>query len=146
MAIVDKIFGANVFMYVNETLVACAKSMSVSATRKELDTTCSGSGDTEQAITGKAKYTWDIDILWRQTSGADISTNVTAYDLINIFQNKTPITIVDMQKEADLANDDEIYTGVGYITNFKKSATLDSVDSFTCSGFFNSYAPTRYVD
>ena len=144
MAIVDKIFGANVFMYVNETLVACAKSMSVSATRKELDTTCSGSGDTEQAITGKAKYTWDIDILWRQTSGADIEDNITAYDLIDIFQNKTPITIVD--KNSTLAVDDEIYTGVGLMTNFKKSATLDSVDSFTCSGFFNSYVPSRYVD
>ena len=143
MAIVDKIFGANVFMYVEGTLVACAKSMSVSATRKELDTTCSGSGDTEQATVGKAKYTWDIEILWRQTSGDDKADNITAYDLIGLFQNKTKITIVD--KNSTLAVDDEIYTGIGYITNFKKSATLDSVDAFTCSGFFNSYVPTRHT-
>lgn len=143
MAIENKILGANVFLYIGGTLIGCAKSMTVNGTRKELDVTCSSSGPNEQAVVGKAKYTWDIDILWRQATGGDIATNITAYDLIEDFQAGTEVTIVD--KNSALAVGDEIYTGVGFITSFKKSAVVDSVESFTCSGFFNTFTPTRHT-
>jgi hypothetical protein len=141
MPIANKILGANVFLYYDGDLIGCAKSMTVNATRKELDVTCSDSGENEQAVVGKAKYTWDIDILWRQASGNDIGVNVTAYDLVKDFQAGTEVTIID--KNSTLSAGEEVYTGVGFLTSFKKSAVVDSVESFTCSGFFNTFTATK---
>lgn len=146
MAVTEKILGQNVFLYVTiggETsiMVGCAKSMTTSISMKELDATCVDSGGLEQKKVGKGAVTWDIEILWRQTSAGDIATNITAYDLITAALNKTQVTIID--KNSTLASGDEVYTGVGYITSAKKTGTLDNIDTFTCSGFFNSYTPVK---
>lgn len=139
----NKIFGDNVFVYDGTTLIACGKSISVNSTRKELDTTCSGSGDVEQAVVGKAKYTWDIDIMWRQDgTSMEATENITSYDFITKYQNKTELTLV-IKNSGTLAAGEESYTGVGFITNFKLQGTVDSVESFTASGFFNSFAVAK---
>lgn len=148
MAVVEQIFGENVFMYISinggtSTLIGCGKGITVNAVRKELDTTCSDSGDTETARVGKAKYTWDIDVIWRQTNTAvDDAANITAYDIVSAFQNKHSVSLV-IKNSGTLAGGDESYTGVGYITNFKLAGVLDSTESFTCSGFFNSFSPAK---
>lgn len=148
MAVVEQVFGENVFMYISinggtSTLIGCGKGITVNGTRKELDTTCSDSGDTETARTGKAKYTWDIDVIWRQTNTAlDDADNITAYDLVAAFKNKHEVSIV-IKDNGTLTAGEESYTGVGQITNFKLSGMIDSVESFTCSGFFNSFATAK---
>jgi hypothetical protein len=139
----NRIFGDNVFVYDGSTLIACAKSISVSSTRKELDVTCSGSGDIEQTVVGKAKYTWDIDILDRQeVTSVEGAANISTYDFITKYQGKTELTLV-IKNSATLTAGEETYTGVGYITNIKFQGTLDSPESFTASGFFNSFGATR---
>ena len=143
MAMTEKILGTNVYIFDGSTLIACAKSISISSTRKELDVTCSGSGDTEQAKLGKAKYTWDIDILDRQAvTSAEDTANISTWDFIQKYQGKTEITI-SYKNDGTLTAGEETYTGVGYITNIKMSGVVDSPESFTASGFFNSFAATR---
>jgi hypothetical protein len=143
MAITNRILGTNVFIYDGSTLIACAKSISINSTRKELDVTCSGSGDIEQALVGKQKVTWDIDILDRQLSTTvEDTANVTTYDFITKYEGKTELTLI-LKNSATLTAGEETYTGVGYITSMKLSAVDDSAESFTCSGFFNSFSKTR---
>jgi hypothetical protein len=143
MALTNRILGTNVFVYDGTTLIACAKSISISSTRKELDVTCSGSGDIEQALVGKQKVTWDIDILDRQagTAGED-TDNITTYDFMTKYQGKTELTLVFKNSTPSIAGD-ETYTGVGFITNVKLSGVDDSPESFTASGFFNTFGMTR---
>lgn len=142
MAVTNRILGTNVFIYDGTTLIACAKSITINSTRKELDVSCSGSGDFEQAKVGRQKVTWDIDIMDRQleTEVEDLA-NVTTYDFITKYEGKTELTLV--LKDSTLTAGEETYTGVGYITNIKLSAVDDSAESFTASGFFNSFAKTR---
>lgn len=142
MAITNRILGTNVFIYDGSTLIACAKSISINSTRKEIDVTCSGSGDIEQALVGKQKVTWDIDLLDRQlATEAEDTANVTTYDFITKYEGKTELTLI--LKDSTLTAGEETYTGVGYITSIKLSAVDDSAESFTCSGFFNSFSKTR---
>lgn len=143
MAVTNRILGTNVFIYDGTDLIACAKSITINSTRKELDVTCSGSGDLEQALVGKQKVTWDIDILDRQVSTTvDDGENVTTYDFITKYEGKTELTLV-LKDSGTLTAGEETYTGVGYITNIKLSAVNDSAESFTASGFFNSFSKTR---
>jgi hypothetical protein len=136
----ERILGTNVFIYDGTTIIACAKSINISSTRKELDATCSGSGDIEQARVGKQKVTWDIEILDRQPdTSTEESENITTYDFITKYQAKTELTIV-FKNSGALDDGEETYTGVGYITNIKLSGVVDSIESFTCSGFFNSFS------
>jgi hypothetical protein len=142
MAISSRILGTNVFVYDGSTMIACAKSITINSTRKEIDVTCSGSGDFEQAKVGKQKVTWDIDLLDRQLeTEAEDTANVTTYDFITKYEGKTELTLV--LKDSTLTAGEETYTGVGYITSIKLSAVDDSAESFTCSGFFNSFSKTR---
>lgn len=148
MALVEQILGDNVFMYISinggtSTLIGCGKGITVNATRSELDTTCSDSGDVETSKVGKAKYTWDIDVIWRQTNTAiEDAANITAYDMVAAFQSKHEVSIV-IKDTGTLTAGEESYTGVGFITNFKLAGTINATESFTCSGFFNSFAPAK---
>jgi len=143
MAVTNRILGTNVFIYDGTTLIACAKSISINSTRKELDITCSGSGDIEQALVGKQKVTWDIEMMDRQLeTAAEDAANVTTYDFITKYEGKTELTIV-LKNSGTLSAGEETYTGVGYITNIKLSMVDDSAESFTCSGFFNSFSKAR---
>lgn len=142
MALTNRILGTNVFIYDGSDLIACAKSITINSTRKELDVTCSGSGDIEQALVGKQKVTWDIDILDRQKGATGDASQVTTYDFITKYEGKTELTLV-LKDSGSLTSGEETYTGVGYITNIKLSAVDDSAESFTASGFFNSFSKTR---
>jgi len=143
MAITNRILGTNVFIYDDTVLIACAKSITINSTRKEIDVTCSGSGDIEQGLVGKQKVTWDIDMLDRQLStSAEDTANVTTYDFITKYEGKTELTLV-LKDSTTLTAGEETYTGIGYITSIKLSAVDDSAESFTCSGFFNSFSKTR---
>lgn len=141
MAISNQILGKNVDVFINGTLVACATEFSITGTRKELSAICAGSGDIEQAEVGRAKYTWDTSTLWRQTTGTDIVTNITAQEFLDVFQGKNEITFV--VKNSTLVAGDLIYTGTGYCTNIKFSGAVDSIEKFTASGFFNTFTDTR---
>ena len=143
MAMTNRILGTNVYVFDGSTLIACAKSISINSTRKELDVTCSGSGDLEQALVGKQKVTWDIDILDRQpVTSADDTANISTWDFMTKYEGKTELTI-SLKDDGTLTAGEETYTGVGYITSIKISAVNDSAESFTCSGFFNSFSKTR---
>jgi hypothetical protein len=141
MAITNIILGDSVDLFIDGILVACATDISIAGQRKEIEATCAGSGDVEQMDVGKSKYTFDISVLWRQTTGVDVATNVTANEFIDMFQGKTEISIV-FKSVAALAGD-IIYTGVGFVTNFKLSGSVNNIDKFTCSGFLNSLVPTE---
>ena len=142
MALQEQIFGSNVYVFHGSTLIGCAKSIKVSGSRTEIDTTCTGTGDVQAAKVGKAKYTWSIDLLWRQATAGDIATNITPYTLIGNTISKTEVTIT-FKNSGTLVSGDEVYTGVGYITQFDLSGDDDAAGSFSCSGFFNSFTPTK---
>lgn len=142
MALQEQILGSNVYVFHGSTLVGCAKSIKVSGSRTEIDTTCSGTGDVQTAKTGKAKYTWSIDMLWRQATSGDIATSITPYTMIDNFVDKTEVTI-SFKNSGTLVSGDEVYTGVGYLTQFDLSGDDDAMGAFSCSGFFNSLTPTK---
>lgn len=142
MAITNKVLGTNVFIYDGSTLIACAKSITISSTRKEIDISCSGSGDIEQKTVGRQSVSWDIELMDRQISlTSEVATNITSYDFVEKYQNKTPITI--HYKDSTLTAGEETYTGVGYITKIDIKGTDDNAETFTASGFFNSFSKTR---
>lgn len=143
MAVSNVIMGKNVDVYIDSILVACATDFSVTGTKKEIDATCSGSGDVEQAEVGKTKWTFDTSTLWRLSTGSDVSTNITAYELMTKFNAGSEVTIVF--KDRTLSAEDVIYTGVGQFTNVKLSGVVDSIEKFTASGFFNSFVMTRHT-
>lgn len=146
MAVENIILGKNVNVFIDGVLVGCATDFSVSGSAKEINTTCAGSGDVEQKEVGRKSYTWDTSSLWRQTTNvgtSDIATNVTAYEMFTKFQNGASFTVVF--KDSTLSSGDIVYTGIGYATSVKYQGTVDSVEKFTCSGFFNEFVSTREV-
>lgn len=143
MAMVEKVLGGNIYVFDGSTLIACARSITISSSRKELDISCSGSGDIEQKKLGRQTITWDIELLDRyaDTTGDD-STNISTWDFMDKYENKTQLTI-SVKDNGTLTAGEETYTGIGYITKIDLKATDDNAETFTASGFFNSFSKTR---
>ena len=139
---VEKVLGGNIFVFDGSTLIACARSITISSTRKELDISCSGSGDIEQKKVGRQSITWDIELLDRyaDTTGDD-TANISTWDFMEKYQNKTELTI--SIKDSTLTAGEETYTGIGFITKIDLKGTDDQTETFTASGFFNSFSKTR---
>lgn len=139
---VEKVLGGNIFVFDGSTLIACARSITISSTRKELDISCSGSGDIEQKKVGRQSITWDIELLDRYAdSSSDDTSNISTWDFMEKYQGKTELTI--SIKDSTLTAGEETYTGIGYITKIDLKATDDQAETFTASGFFNSFSKTR---
>ena len=136
--ITEQIYGKEVFAFIDGILVACSNSVSVKATRKEIATTCVGSGDTEQATTGKAKYTFTMEVAWRQTTGSDIATNVTAYEFWTKFMANTEIEF-EIKPSGATFDEDVIIMATGFIKDIDANGTMDEQGKMSISGFFNDF-------
>lgn len=138
MAVVERIFGNSVSLYVDDILVGCAKSIEISLEATELDTSCQGQGNLSQAKPGRIKATWSIEMLDRQATAGDSATNITGDNIFTKITNGTAVTILYGTNTAG----DIVHEGSGYIKSFKQSGSLDGIGSISCSGWFNSITQT----
>lgn len=134
MALINRTLGVNAFVYKGIVAIGCAKSIEINATATELNVSCQGTGNIQQTEIGRKKITASISGLDRMATAADAATNVTADNLFDDIMAGTQITV----KWGSTTVADIIYTGVGYITSWKSSNSLDEVGSFDCSFVFNT--------
>lgn len=143
MAVKNVLFGEDAFVYDGTTLIGCLKNFKVTSSTKEIDVTCTGSGQVEQVQLGKSSYKWDCELFHRYaTTGAEDSSNITAWDFISKYQAKTEITLV-MKGSGTLTAGMETYTGIGFISSISLAGNDGDAMSFNASGSFNSFTPTR---
>lgn len=143
MAVVEQILGSTMNIIKNGVVVGCATDFSLNVTAKELDASCSGSGNLDQAIVGRKKVTFDVGGLWRQSSDvttADVAINVTANEFFDDILAGTEVTIVIGKYSPSIG--DITYTGTGYLKDVKLSGNDNETGKYTCSGWFNTIAAT----
>jgi hypothetical protein len=140
MAVIEAILGSTMNIIKDGVVVGCATDFSLNVTAKELDASCSGSGSLDQAKPGRAKVTFDVGGLWKQTTLTDVATNVTAAQFFDDILAKEEITIVIGKLSP--ASGDITYTGVGYLKDLKMSGNDNEIGKYTCSGWFNTIAKT----
>lgn len=134
----DVIFGTDVFLFVDDVMVGCGKSISVKASRKEIATTCTDSGGVETAKTGKAKYSYTLDLAWRKSTGAEVATNVTAFEFFEKFLANNEVEI-QFKENAVNATGDIVYFGTGYIKDLDLNGVDDEQGTINVQGFFNEF-------
>jgi hypothetical protein len=143
MAVVDKIFGNNLQVIVDGVTVGCAESFGIDISVKELNATCTGSGNLEQARPGRQKVTFDLSGLWKQTSIADITTNKTSHDFYANIAGGTEITVVFGLVSP--SSGDITYTGTGYFKSLKLSGNNDEIGKYSANGWLNTFSFVRTV-
>jgi hypothetical protein len=141
MAVVEQILGSTMNIIKDGIVVGCATDFSLNVTAKELDASCSGSGNLDQAKVGRKKVTFDVGGLWKQSDGADVATNVTANEFFDNILAGTEVTIV-IGKLIPVVGD-ITYTGTGYLKDVKLSGNDNELGKYTCSGWFNTIAATE---
>lgn len=141
MAVVEQILGSTMNIIKDGIVVGCATDFSLNVTAKELDASCSGSGNLDQAKVGRKKVTFDVGGLWKQSDGVDVDTNVTANEFFDNILAGTEVTIV-IGKLIPVVGD-ITYTGTGYLKDVKLSGNDNELGKYTCSGWFNTIAATE---
>lgn len=118
-----KLIGNDVGIFIDDVLIACAKSCSISGTSTDIDVSCKGTGDWGDTKTGK--------LGWSASSNniIDYSATYGWSQLFNAWRSKATPTL-----KYALVNEvigDKHYTGTVSVASWDRSDDQDSASEYT---------------
>lgn len=114
------LIGQDVSMSINSVIIGCARQLDYELSVGMVDVSCASSGDNKEQKPGQLSWKGSLSGVTRITTGDDIATNQTSYELFNAIKNRTLLTLVWIEDNG-LGVTHE-YSGSGYASSLKKTA------------------------